>query len=42
MITTGPFSECAQAKGTCDVCYPESACGGAAWELNDGLYVMRS
>lgn len=28
MRTDGPFTYCAQAKGRCDTCYKESACGG--------------
>ena len=34
MSTTGDYSACAQAEGICDVCYPESTCGGAAWDVN--------
>ena len=27
MSLEGPFSACARAKGVCDACYPQSACG---------------
>ena len=28
MSTEGPFAACAGAVGICDMCYPDSACGG--------------
>ena len=27
MSTEGPFADCAKAKGGCDSCFPDSACG---------------